>query len=244
MLQAYLAESPDALAQVARRALEACHFDPETGVDLGAALAAPCEAACCDCLLSYYNQRDHARSWIASRSGRSCRRGRRGHPKSRRAPFRARSIANVWSSRRSRSLERRWLELVYQRGHRLPSDAQFLLGSLGARLDFFYRDHTVAIFVDGPHHDRPEQQAADRVLDERLADAGFTVIRFPHAVPWGPILDRYQAIFGAATVVPEPPPVPAPAPAFDASLFEERWHNALAALAATPSDQGFDPARR
>jgi hypothetical protein len=57
-----LVEEPDALARVARRALAICHFDPDTGADLGHAPGARerCEAACYDCLRSYYNQRDHA----------------------------------------------------------------------------------------------------------------------------------------------------------------------------------------
>ena len=42
-------------------ALELCHFDPDTGADLGSAPGAreDCEAACYDCLLSYSNQSDH-----------------------------------------------------------------------------------------------------------------------------------------------------------------------------------------
>src|SRR5690606_20239452 len=56
-----LVSSPGALAEVAREALRICHFDPETGEDLGGRPGAkePCEAACYDCLMSYYNQMDH-----------------------------------------------------------------------------------------------------------------------------------------------------------------------------------------
>ena len=43
------------------RALELCHFNPDTGADLGKAEHAQekCQAACYDCLLSYFNQPDH-----------------------------------------------------------------------------------------------------------------------------------------------------------------------------------------
>jgi hypothetical protein len=51
-----LLEDPAALAQVAREALTACHFDPETGDDRS---DGKCGRACYGCLLSYTNQPDH-----------------------------------------------------------------------------------------------------------------------------------------------------------------------------------------
>src|SRR5207302_116023 len=56
-----LLDDPAAWPAVARKALEICHFDPDTGTDWGHAERATeiCEAACYDCLLSYYNQRAH-----------------------------------------------------------------------------------------------------------------------------------------------------------------------------------------
>ncbi|MFO7166403.1 MAG: DEAD/DEAH box helicase [Chloroflexota bacterium] len=53
-----LVEEPDALARVARTALEICHFDPETGEERG---AGECVRACYRCLLSYSNQPFHSR---------------------------------------------------------------------------------------------------------------------------------------------------------------------------------------
>ena len=56
-----LAEEPDAIAQVARTALDLLHFDSETGDDLRPSDSETgCARACYECLLSYYNQRDHA----------------------------------------------------------------------------------------------------------------------------------------------------------------------------------------
>jgi hypothetical protein len=57
-----LLDDPHAMANVARAALEICHFDPVTGTDQRHAPRAKeaCEAACYDCLMSYYNQREHA----------------------------------------------------------------------------------------------------------------------------------------------------------------------------------------
>ena len=50
-----LVEDPEALAQVAKKALELCHIDAATGEDLPGA----CEGACYSCLLSYGNQPLH-----------------------------------------------------------------------------------------------------------------------------------------------------------------------------------------
>ena len=53
---------PDALAEVARTALEIIHIDPATGADLRRAPGAreDCERGCYDCLLSYTNQSAHS----------------------------------------------------------------------------------------------------------------------------------------------------------------------------------------
>jgi hypothetical protein len=53
--------SGEELHAVASECAALCHFDPDTLEDLKRAPGAneDCEAACYDCLLSYYNQRDH-----------------------------------------------------------------------------------------------------------------------------------------------------------------------------------------
>ena len=53
-----LVEEPDALARVAQKALEICHFDPATGAEHN---AGECARACYRCLLSYSNQPFHSR---------------------------------------------------------------------------------------------------------------------------------------------------------------------------------------
>jgi hypothetical protein len=57
----HLVDDPNALATVARQAIEICHFDPNSLEDRGAEAGngAGCEAACYDCLLDYFNQPDH-----------------------------------------------------------------------------------------------------------------------------------------------------------------------------------------
>ncbi len=51
-----IAEDPPVLPLLARRALEICHFDPDTLEDKG---AKTCGKACYECLLDYGNQPDH-----------------------------------------------------------------------------------------------------------------------------------------------------------------------------------------
>ena len=53
---------PIKFQEVVREAIDVCHFNPETDVDLrhGPNARENCDAACYDCLLSYGNQRDHA----------------------------------------------------------------------------------------------------------------------------------------------------------------------------------------
>src|SRR5262249_23689116 len=56
-----LVEEPKALQRIATRALEICHYDPATGADLGGppGRTEHCDAACYDCLMTYYNQPAH-----------------------------------------------------------------------------------------------------------------------------------------------------------------------------------------
>ena len=49
---------PDAMARVARRALEICHVDPETGEE-SPSNGESCRASCYRCLSSYSNQPEH-----------------------------------------------------------------------------------------------------------------------------------------------------------------------------------------
>jgi hypothetical protein len=56
---ARLADEPDALARVARAALEICHYDPNAGTERPDEVK-DCAKACYRCLLSYANQPDHA----------------------------------------------------------------------------------------------------------------------------------------------------------------------------------------
>lgn len=236
-----LVERPERLTSVCRRALEIAHFDPETGADRRRAPGAreDCDAACYDCLLSYYNQRDHRyidrhlargplmewRDAIVSAS-----------PTPRRRETEVQRLLNACQTK----LERRWVRTVDEMGLNLPSDAQTLIESCSTRPDFLYRDEAVAIYVDGPHHDAPEQQLADRSTQENLENAGYSVVRFNHADSWASVFEQYSGVFGTSTSQPFTESGDTPdaksesdGSCFDPEDFDEGWRPLMSQLAAT-----------
>ena len=189
-----LVENPRAVADLARRALEICHFDPDTLEDRK---ADGCGKACYECLLDYGNQPDHTlldRHGIRGALARLARsRGRpAGGPGSR-----AERMAAMRRACDSK-LEQRWLARIDALGLRPPSDAQYPLKALRTRPDFFYRESNAAIYVDGPPHDEPEQRRADAAVTGRLQDAGYVVLRFHHKADWGAVFRAHPDIFGSA----------------------------------------------
>ena len=228
-----LVEDPAVLPAVARLALEIGHFDADTGEDLGRARGAreDCEAACYDCLLSYYNQRDHRlldRKTLPGILQRWMRATVRTSPAPIPRDDQLTRLLNLCQS----ELERRWLRLVDQLQLKLPSDAQRLIESCRVRPDFLYRDEGAAIFIDGPHHDAPEQRAKDNEQHDTLEDHGLTVIRFPHGDRWEPILCRYPALFGRPTEPGVALPVDDPqVQSFDPEDFDPAWRSTMMQLA-------------
>ena len=228
-----LVEDADALPEVARLALQLAHFDPDTLVDQQRAHGASedCEAACYDCLLSYFNQRDHRLldrlllpellgPWTQAQVEVSAAPIPRDELKTR--------LLNLCQS----ELEKKWLNLVDDLGHRLPSDGQKLVEACSVRPDFLYRDEGAAIFVDGPHHDTPKQKKIDDEQQDNLEDAGITVIRFHHAADWKGIFSRYPSVFGRPPSSPavEPETTPDTTAGFDPEDFDAEWHTLLEAL--------------
>lgn len=192
-----LVDEARALGAVAKEALRLCHFNPDTGEDLGNAehAAEKCVVACYDCLMSYGNQRVHdklnrhaIKEYLLSLTrakvlSSSTEQNRTTH---------LTELKKLCDS----NLERSWLDLLEQRGHALPSNAQYLIEQCKTRPDFFYAKEKVAVYIDGIYHEYPERQARDHVQEGCLADMGFTVIRFADHAQWGPILDNYPHVFG------------------------------------------------
>jgi very-short-patch-repair endonuclease len=249
-----LVREPGELARVAAIALELCHFDAE-GQDQGQAPNGRerCEAACYDCLLSYYNQREHEivdrhaiRALLLELAGVDVR----VSPVSTTRDEHLRQLLE----RSESSLERQWLEFIAAGGFRLPSVAQPLIESAATRPDFFYETESAAIYIDGPDHLFPEVQQRDRRQELALDDLGYSVIRFPVGADWEGIVRRHPHIFGVVTgsstvgpvvgpvvQVSEEPEPESSADGFDPDLFDDRFHELLRQLAAAIPGLQIDP---
>lgn len=186
-----LVDEPEALARVARQAIELCHVDPATDSDLEDA----CEGACYRCLLSYRNQilhkvldRQAAIGWLKQLSLAKVTVGE--------GPLsRAEHLARLQALCQS-DLERKLLDLLERRGYRLPSEAQPLFPELGVRPDFLYKDTSTVIYVDGPHHEYQDRAKRDTDAGARLEDAGWEVIRLKAMDDWESVLRDRRDIFG------------------------------------------------
>ncbi|HET6447304.1 MAG TPA: DEAD/DEAH box helicase [candidate division Zixibacteria bacterium] len=197
-----LLEDPGALPAVAEEALRICHFDPADGTDLRRAPGAheECEAACYDCLLSYYNQMDHLdldRQLIREHllALKDC--AVTASPGTQTRLEHLERLRTLTGS----ELEREWLEMVNQSNLRLPNAAQYLVESCNVRPDFYYdvEDVRVAIFIDGPHHDQEPQKSKDKANDDNLFLTGIESVRFHYKEKgkWPKMLSEQRAIFGA-----------------------------------------------
>lgn len=195
----HLAEEPAAMERVARKALEICHFDPDTGEDLRRAPGAreDCEAACYDCLMSYTNQPDHPvldravlKEYLMSLAGGAVE----ASPSQDALGDHLQRLQNLTQS----DLERGWLTAVHDHSYRLPDSAQKLMEQIGCRPDFLYEHAKVVVWIDGPHHKYPERQDRDRRFDDALLLAGWTNIRFDieDIEGWIEIIKRYPSTFG------------------------------------------------
>lgn len=187
-----LVEKKKIIPDLARKALEICRFDPDTLEDLG---SETCGKACYKCLLDYYNQPDHSlldrhliRDFLAqlahSESKLSGGLGSRSE--------RIEKLRKVCDS----DLERQWLNLLEKQNLKLPSDAQYQIEECSTRSDFFYKKYNVAIYIDGPPHDRPDQIRNDEEIKRKLIESGYSVIRFHHKEDWKEVFRQHPDIFG------------------------------------------------
>ncbi|MGI9862834.1 DEAD/DEAH box helicase [Moorella naiadis] len=184
-----LVQGPDALAMVARAALERCHFTP--GEE-----ERTCSRACYRCLLSYSNQLDHGR--LDRRLVRealvrlSCARtepvkGGRNREEH------YRWLRSLTDSRSE--LERRLIDLLYHTGRRLPDEAQKPLVNYPCIPDFFYEPN-VCVFCDGAVHDEPAQRQQDTTTRAELRDFGYRVVVISYDRDLEEQVQTYPDIFG------------------------------------------------
>jgi very-short-patch-repair endonuclease len=192
-----LLDDSQAFALVAQEALRLCHFDPETGADLRRAPRAreDCEAACYDCLMNYYNQRDHAlldRQGIRDILMQLTQAQVLVSPVGLSRGDHLQQLLRLTDS----DLERQWLKYLEGHAYHLPSHAQTLIEACSTRPDFIYQEHQAAIYIDGPHHKYPERQARDKAQTECMENQGYTVIRFGLEDDWDKIVAQFPYVFG------------------------------------------------
>jgi hypothetical protein len=201
-----LVESPSALRQLGRTALEVCHWqlsDPLPATEAALEDADPeCEAGCYRCLLGYHNQREHDRIDrripelkqflldLASGElvGQGC------------SDSRSERLERLRGFCQS-GLERLWLESAFRLGHHLPDDAQKEVSGHFVTPDFTYREAAALVFIDGPHHNTPLQQRLDQQKRQALKDAGIRVVVFDqHSEEWPEVFREHAWLFGEGKV--------------------------------------------
>lgn len=193
-----LVSDPGVLAEVARLALEICHFDPETGEDLRPPESPEgCARACYECLLSYRNQPDHllidrhrALPWLLKLA--HCivlpQKGARDYDEHYRW---LRSLVDTRSE-----LERRFLDHLFRTHRRLPDYAQRMLLDYACKPDFYYQDRRACVFCDGKVHDLPEQRREDERVRSELRDLGYRVIVIRYDQDLEGQISKYPDVFG------------------------------------------------
>ena len=199
-----LVNEPGAFTKVARKALQLCHFEDsddgpngdETGIEA-------CAVACYECLLTYSNQLEHRhidrrllpdflRLLASATTTQERERDRDGQYQ---------WLQSIIDS--NSSLEREFLRFLYDNGAQLPDKAQNRpTPEVHVQPDFYYdRENRpgVCVFVDGPHHDRPEQQSTDSRVRTQLQDRGFRVIAIRHDRPFTEQVQEHPDVFVSVT---------------------------------------------
>jgi len=195
-----LVSDSKAINLVARTALDLCHFDPDTREDQRRAPTSKedCEAACYDCLMSYFNQPDHE---LLDRKLALTPLYELAHGTVRISPSKLERSDFITELKKQcdSDLEREWLDFINEQNLRLPDQAQKFISQCNTQCDFYYSDKTVAIYIDGPHHDRSDKAKEDRTITDCLTlDLGLTVLRFRYdqKEQWDQIINNHAYVFG------------------------------------------------
>ena len=181
------------LRDIARKALELCHFDPDTGVDRGRAEKATedCTAGCYDCLLSYGNQLDHELvdrhlicDWLLRLANSTLTPGLLPKPRT--------DVLTLAQSAATHAVEQQFLTFLDQQRARLPSSTHPPKTAQGLLPDFMCAEQRALIYVDGSDAQRCQR---DNDATDLALDAGLVAIRFGAPDTWEATVHRYPQVF-------------------------------------------------
>ena len=193
----HLVTEPGAFAAVAQMALRLCHDESfSNGMD---SEQTPCVSACYECLLTHSNQLEHRlidRRLILDYLGLLAT----STTKLDQEPdYDEQYQLLIGMIDPSSSLEKEFLHFLRDNRIRLPDSAQNRPTSkVLVQPDFYYERENrpgVCIFIDGPHHDSPEQRNADHQTRSELQDYGFRVIAISHDQPIMDQLNEHPDVF-------------------------------------------------
>ncbi|MCM2580543.1 DEAD/DEAH box helicase [Streptomyces meridianus] len=206
-----LQSEPDALAKAAAKALEICHFDADGNDTGGPHPDRPCALGCYDCLLTYGNQLHHphldrhtVKDLLLRLASAAAEREQRGESRTeqfRRLLDRAKVATAVETSAGDAGgavAQDDLLTWLRARGLNLPDAGGTLITEANAQADYVYRLANVrlAVFVDLPGTEPTALRDED--AEERLLDARWDVVRFPHDADWGVIAAAHPRYFGTS----------------------------------------------
>ena len=193
----HLVTEPGAFAAVAQMALRLCHEEAlSNGMD---SEQMPCVSACYECLLTYSNQLEHRlidRRLILDYLGLLATSTTKLDKEPDYDDQYQRLMRMVDPSS---SLEKEFLHVLRDNRIRLPDSAQnHPTSKVLVQPDFYYERENrpgACIFIDGPHHDSPEQRNADHQTRSELQDYGFRVIAISHDQPIMDQLNEHPDVF-------------------------------------------------
>ena len=193
----HLVSEPGAFSSVADMALRLCHdqaFEDGAGNEPTA-----CVSACYECLLTYSNQLEHRvidRRLVLEylRLLATSTTSLEGEPDYEEQYRRLVELVDPEST-----LEREFLDVLRDNRLRLPDTAQNRPSSkVLVQTDFYYERENrpgICVFIDGPHHDSPEQRTTDDRVRKELQDYGFRVVAIRYGRPIAEQLNEHTDVF-------------------------------------------------